>query len=57
MKCSECGLEIELKPSANDEAGKLGQSASYYTKIFTMHTSCQLKKRNNNPTTQNKRDE
>jgi hypothetical protein len=50
MKCSECGLEIELKPSANEQSGKLGKSASYYTKIFTMHTSCQLAKRTEHTT-------
>lgn len=52
MKCTLCGEEIVLIPSAQERAHKAklcGQGApydspSYYTNLFTTHTSCALEK-------------
>ena len=45
MKCTFCGKEIVLIPSAAERARKYGGDPSDYTKIFTEHRECALKKR------------
>ena len=45
MLCSHCGKPIILVPSAQEKAKKFGGSASDYTRLFTIHTDCQLKLR------------
>lgn len=46
MKCSYCGKQIILVPSANERAQKYGGKPSDYTKLFKIHTQCQVDKRN-----------
>jgi hypothetical protein len=45
MKCTICHEEIVLVPSAKERAKKYGGKPSDYTKLFTTHTSFELKKR------------
>jgi hypothetical protein len=47
MKCTICGKEIKLIPSAAERARKFGGKASDYTKLFTEHAECTIAKRNN----------
>lgn len=46
--CPECGKKIILNPSAEQRAKKdlSGNTATYYTSLFTIHSDCQIKKRN-----------
>jgi hypothetical protein len=44
MKCSICGKEVVLVPSAAERAAKHGNKPSYYTSLFPTHTKCFLKK-------------
>jgi len=46
-KCTYCGKEIILIPSAKERAEKFGGKPSDYTKLFTSHSSCHIKHRNN----------
>lgn len=46
MKCSHCGKKIVLVPSAQERARKYGGKPSDYTALFTVHTQCQIEKRN-----------
>lgn len=48
MNCITCGKPIVLVPSAKERAAKdlSGKPASYYTKLFTEHSSCLIKRRN-----------
>lgn len=48
MNCSHCGKPIVLIPSAQERAKKdvCGNSAAYYTSLFTIHAACQLELRN-----------
>jgi len=46
MNCSYCNKPIVLIPSAKERADKYGGKASEYTKLFTMHSQCQVAKRN-----------
>ena len=48
MKCTICKKEIVLVPSARERARKdtSGNSASYYTRLFTEHNACAIEKRN-----------
>ena len=43
--CTICGKPVTLSPSAKERAKKAGGKPSDYTKIFTAHADCQLKKR------------
>jgi len=45
MKCTICKQEIILIPSAAERAKKFGGKPSDYTKLFTSHSECFLKKR------------
>lgn len=45
MKCTICGKKIVLVPSAQERAKNSDKPASYYTKLFTTHSSCSIKKR------------
>ncbi len=45
MKCTICGKEVVLVPSAKERARKHGQPASFYTQLFPTHAECELKKR------------
>lgn len=47
MNCTICGKPITLSPSAAERAAKdvTGRPASFYTKLFTTHSSCALAKR------------
>lgn len=45
MKCSHCGKEVVLVPSAVERAKKFGGLPSDYVKLFPMHAKCQLEKR------------
>ncbi len=44
MNCSHCHKPIILVPSASERAKKSGGSPSDYTKLFTIHADCQIKK-------------
>lgn len=46
MNCSHCGKTIVLVPSAKERAAKFGGKPSDYTKLFTIHSDCQIEKRN-----------
>ena len=47
MKCKICGKEIVLVPSAKERAAKdtTGKTPAYYTRLFTEHSECTLRKR------------
>lgn len=47
MNCTICGKKIELTPSAAERAAKdtSGKPVSYFTKLFTEHADCVIKKR------------
>lgn len=47
MNCRLCGKPVILAPSAKERAAKdvAGNSAAYYTALFTTHAECQLAKR------------
>lgn len=46
MKCTLCGKEIVLVPSASERAEKFGGKPSDYIKLFTTHGACAVAKRN-----------
>ncbi len=46
MNCTHCGKPIALVPSAKERAEKYGGKPSDYTRLFTMHSQCQIDKRN-----------
>lgn len=45
--CTICGKPIALVPSAKERAAKdvTGKSAAYYEGLFTYHSECSLRKR------------
>ena len=43
--CTICGKPVVLVPSASERAKKFGGKPSDYVKLFPTHTSCALKKR------------
>ena len=43
-KCTLCKKEIVLVPSAAERANRYGGNASDYTKLFTTHSECSIKK-------------
>jgi hypothetical protein len=45
MKCTICGEEIVLVPSASERAKKHGGKPADYTALFTTHPECFLRKR------------
>lgn len=45
MKCTHCNKEVVLVPSASERAKKYGETAAHYTRLFPMHTHCQLERR------------
>ena len=45
MNCTICGEPIVLVPSAQQRAERFGGLPSHYTKLFTAHGACQVKKR------------
>jgi hypothetical protein len=47
MNCTICHKPIVLVPSAAERAkkDKAGNTASYYTSLFTEHSDCTLRKR------------
>ena len=45
MRCSICGKEIVLSPSAKERADKYGGTPAFYTRLFTTHSDCELNKR------------
>ena len=49
-KCTICGKEIVLVPSASERAAKYGGKPSDYTKLFSTHSECQVKKRSQEST-------
>ena len=46
MKCIHCNKEIVLIPSAAERARKFGGQPSDYTRLFTAHSDCTIKARN-----------
>jgi hypothetical protein len=46
MNCSICNKPIVLSPSAKERAEKHGGKPSDYTRLFTTHADCIIKKRN-----------
>ena len=50
MNCSYCGKPIVLIPSAQERARKFGGTASYYVRLFTIHSDCQIKSRQDSVT-------
>ena len=49
-KCTICNKAIVLVPSASERAKRYGGKASDYTKMFTTHTECAIKKRSEEST-------
>jgi len=49
-KCTICGKEIVLNPSAAERAAKFGGKPSDYTKLFTTHSDCAVKQRSQEST-------
>ena len=49
-KCTICGKEIVLVPSAEERAKKFGKTAAFYTAQFSTHSECALKKRSQEST-------
>lgn len=45
MKCTICGQNIILVPSAKERAEKYGGNPSDYTRLFTVHAQCSIDKR------------
>ena len=45
MKCTICGKEIILVPSAKERAAKYGEKPSYYTNLFKQHSECLVQER------------
>lgn len=47
MNCTICHRPIVLIPSAAERAAKdvAGNGAAYYTRLFTEHSDCTLRKR------------
>lgn len=47
-KCTICGKQITLKPSAEQRAATdpTGKSPQYYRNLFTQHSDCIIAKRN-----------
>lgn len=45
MNCTICGKPIVLIPSAKERAQKYGGVAQDYTRLFTEHDDCLIKKR------------
>lgn len=45
MNCTICNEKIVLVPSASERAKKNGGKPSDYTKLFTEHSACVIKKR------------
>ena len=45
MNCTHCNKPIVLVPSATERAAKYGNTPAFYTRLFTMHTECQLERR------------
>lgn len=45
MNCTLCGKPVVLVPSAKERAEKLGGTPGDYTRLFTAHANCQLRKR------------
>lgn len=46
MICTYCNNPIVLQPSAEQRSKATGKPASYFTGLFTMHSKCQVVKRN-----------
>lgn len=46
MNCTICNKPIILTPSAKERAAKYGGKPSDYTALFTEHSDCAIKKRN-----------
>lgn len=45
MKCSVCGKPVILSPTAAERSQRFGQPPSYFTNIFTTHSTCMLMQR------------
>lgn len=45
MNCKHCGKPVVLIPSAKERAAKFGGKPSDYVKLFPMHATCQLERR------------
>ena len=45
MKCTICNKPIILVPSAKERARKYGGKPSDYNSFFTVHSECQVNKR------------
>lgn len=45
MNCAICHKPIKLVPSAAERAKKFGGKPSDYTKLFTEHAECVIRKR------------
>jgi hypothetical protein len=52
MDCTHCGKPIILIPSAKERSEKYGQPASFYMKLFTIHTDCLLELRDGKKNTE-----
>lgn len=46
MKCTICGEEIVLVPSAAERAAKFGNTPQEWVARFTEHAACKIKLRN-----------
>lgn len=45
MKCTICGKEVVLSPSATERARRFGGSHHDYTVLFPNHSECVIRKR------------
>lgn len=45
MNCRICGKPVILQPSAQERAKKFGGRPKDYTRLFTVHGECAVKKR------------
>lgn len=44
-KCTICGKDIVLMPSAADRAKRYGETPAYYSSLFTVHSHCLIAER------------
>jgi hypothetical protein len=45
MNCSICDQPIVLIPSAEERARKYGETPAFYTKLFSTHVDCAIRRR------------
>ena len=46
MNCTYCNKPVILTPSAEERAARSNQTAAYYESLFTSHSDCFIRARN-----------